>query len=164
MHSSHAMDRRKKKAVKHYKGGDDDNDAIHPPCSGKCDGSTGSSQERFTCQNDIQLSISNLSREKLSGSQVVELVNHTLHDVLRLYLPSISFLVHCELKLQAALGEHSDKNDNVSAGEFYKIHIVPLSYDFAIMRETLKVPAKERIKMVNELNELKELNELNEPS
>ena len=81
----------------------------------------------------IELKVSGISLEPLSGTQVLRRVRGKTDDVVTRYLPCVEFLVTCQQELRAGLASATQKRlvrhayrDNMTPRQFFSRYLAPL--------------------------------------
>jgi hypothetical protein len=85
----------------------------------------------------IQLEVSGISLEPLSGTLVLQRVREKTDNVVTCYLPCVEFLVNCQQELRAGLAHATRKKlvrhayrDNLTPRQFYNRYLAPLADRF----------------------------------
>ena len=85
----------------------------------------------------IQLEVSGISLEPLSGTLVLQRVREKTDNVVTCYLPCVEFLVNCQQELRAGLANATRKKlvrhayrDNMTPRQFYSRYLAPLANRF----------------------------------
>ena len=79
--------------------------------------------------DDIKISVSSLSLEPLSGTDVVERVRECANDVLTRYIPCADFLVQCQQELRKGLTVATQKRTGIYGKQYYSQNLMtPLQY------------------------------------
>ena len=98
--------------------------------------------------NDISVSVSSLSLEPMSGTDIIGTVRSSVHDVLTRYIPCVDFLVQCQQELRKGLALATQKRrvhgyyrDSMTATQFYFNCVEPLPQQFVLKTECLMDPA-----------------------
>jgi hypothetical protein len=85
---------------------------------------------------EIQLNVSSISLEPMSGIVVLERIREKLNDVLTRYIVCVDFLVQCQQDLRKGLEyannqkRYSRGNRGMTAAQFYKTYVEPLARSF----------------------------------
>lgn len=85
----------------------------------------------------MSITVSGLSLEPLSGTEIVDRLQEKTHDVLTRYLPCVDFLVQCQQDLRKGLAAAQQKRlvhhmlrDAMTPRQFYNTYISPLPERF----------------------------------
>jgi hypothetical protein len=88
----------------------------------------------------IQLEVSSISLEKMSGNEVIARVRERVNDVLTKYIPCVEFLVQCQQDLRKGVEyatqrrqapySRSRSTPNMTAKQFYTAYVEPLPKTF----------------------------------
>lgn len=104
-------------------------------------------QESMSWLDELELSMPDLSLVPMSAATVVKRLEQTLSHVQTLYVPLVTFLVHCQVQLD---NTNNKGVKNMKPRTCHKKYIFPLSQVFTTM--SLQINAKELAKAERELD------------